>query len=127
MGDCSGKFCTFLPGAGGGGVGEGLSALGNMTLSQSQGYLPHIGSYLMIACCSKANCKLHGDNSNAFLLPIILLIKLFHLHSSAMKGRFVQTFVPTSYQGLRAERLFVDGFINSFVHVFLPNLKWVEN
>lgn len=81
----------------------------------------------MIACCSKADWKLHGDNCNAFLLPIILLVKLFHLHSSAMKGRLVQTLIPTSYQGLRAECLFVDGFINCFVHVFLPNLKWVRS
>lgn len=89
---------------------------------------PHIDeSYLMKACGSKANGKLHGDHSQASLPPVILLVELCHLHPSAVKGRLVQTFVPASYQGLRVERLFVDGFINCFVHVFLPHLKRVGN
>lgn len=53
-GDCSGEFCTFHPGAGVV-VLEGLSALENVTLSQSQGYFSHIGPYLMIACSGKAD------------------------------------------------------------------------
>lgn len=83
--------------------------------------------HLMIACCTKADWKFHGNHRNASFLPVILLIELFHLLSSVVKGRCVQTFVPTSYQALRVERLFVDGFINCSVHVFLPNLKWVRN
>lgn len=81
----------------------------------------------MIPCCSKSDLKLHGDHSNASLLPVILLIEFFLLHSSVVKGRLFQTFIPTSYQGFRVECLFVDGFINCSVHVFLPNLKWVGN
>lgn len=90
-----------------------------------QGSLHEDETYLMIACCSKSNWEFHGDNSNAFLLPIVLLVELFHFLSSAMKGRLVQAFIPTSYHVFGVECLFIDGFINSFVHVFLSNLKRV--
>ena len=116
-------------------LGEGLSDPGKCdTLPRSE---PSVSNrrvtthtykhYLMVACCSKADWKFHGNHRNASFLPVILLIELFHLHSSVVKGRCVQAFVPTPYQALRVERLFVDGFINCLVHVFLPNLKWVRN
>ena len=116
-------------------LGEGLSAPGKCdTLSKTEPNVSYRRAtthtyklYLMIACCNKADWQFHGNHRNASFLPVILLIELFHLHSSVVKGRRVQTFVPTSYQVLRVERLFVDGFINCSVHVFLPNLKWVRN
>lgn len=81
--------------------------------------------YLVVACCSKANRELHGDDSDAPLLPVALPVELFHFCPSDVEGRLVQTLVPAPYQGLGAESLFVDGFIHGFVHVFLPNLKQV--
>ena len=134
MVDCSGEFCTILPGAGGGGsvpwelwhssqVGEPECVWTRVT---SHTYK----TYLMISCCSKSDLKLHGDHSNASLLPVILLSEFFLLHSSVVKDIvkcLVQTFIPTSYQCFRVECLFVDGFINCSAYVFLPNLKWVGN